>query len=151
MLINGMDFLNSFRGCQVVDFRMTKRFKGQLEGKNGYIYGVLAVEGILCLVITAVFLKWIVVGPVTLKTIMIDREFIVIMVCISILVALYVYRQKNMLLVVEYTLRIDDTCSEEDKDKIKQEFYLKRATYLDKRKNADGLFVAYPKAKGGVV
>lgn len=146
MKINGMDFLNSFHGCQVIDYCMVKRFKGQLEGKNRYFYGA-AVTEIVGSILSMVLLFHMFTAIIFSKPVPRLSAFAFLFCVIAMIVA-KVYYEKNSFVIAEYTLRIENTFSEVDKETIKQEFYLKRINHQNN--DSDDFFVAYPKTKGGV-
>ena len=148
MKINGMDYLNSFHGCQVKDYRLVKRFKGQLEGKNRYFYGAVITE-IIGSILSIVLLFDILVG------VMVSKPFphasaIAFLICVCMMLVAKVYYERNSFVIAEYTLQIDEWFSEEERNKILQDFYLKSDARRVKSKNTGVLLVAYPKSKGGL-
>lgn len=146
MKINGMDYLNSFHGCQVIEYRMVKRFKGQLEGKNRYLYGVIAAESAIGVV--SMILLFDVFFSAMASRLISHRSMIVFLICVAALFVVKIYYERNSFMTAEYHLRIDDGFPEEEFEKIRQDFYLHPAVSVNKKKPAENVFIAYPKLKG---
>ena len=147
MRINGIDYLNSFHGCQVIEYRLVKRFKGQLEGKNIFLYCVIAAEVIIGVISLILLFDTFVLAMAS--RLISHRSMILFLLCVTALFVVKIYYERNSFMTTEYHLRIDDSFPMEEYDKIRQDFYLHPAVPLNKRESIENIYIAYPKLKGG--
>ena len=147
MKINGIDYLNSFQGCQVIDYRLARRFKGQLEGKNRFLYCVIVAEVIIG--ISSLILLFDTFVSAVASRLISYRSMIIFLLCVAALFVVKIYYERNSFMTAEYYVRIDGTLPEDELEEIQQNFYLHPAVQFNKKGTADNIFVAYPKTKGG--
>lgn len=153
MRINDMDFLNSFCGCQVINYQMVKLFKGRMEGKKRYAYGFLIFQAALLIVVVKLLLEMI--PAFFLNQPLPEHHSMMFWISFVLIIVMCLCYQKNMNIVSEYTVHITDTLSETDRKKICDNFFLHPVGKIYRNKERFGdlyeeMYVAYPKTKGGV-
>lgn len=135
---NDMDYLNSFCGCTVINY------KSRMEGKK-YIYGFLAIEFVLLLIVLKLTIEMI---PAMFSNQQLpEYHSIVFGISLVLTIIIILFYKKNMNIISEYTLHITDALSETDRKKICDNFSLHPASESYPNKE---IYVAYPKKKGRV-
>lgn len=140
-----MDFLNSIKGCQVVEYDNVKRFKGQVEGKNRYIYGFLFLLLLEMLLLVGLFLTLLYSLITGIDLLSIELHLGIFFISTVFLFGLTTYYKNHSFIITRYTIRMDERISEESKERIHQRFYVKNADYLDNGKRSTDLFFVFPK------